>query len=537
MGSGLAQHAVRQTGQLGHGQRPARRLFDQLAAQRAPAHLFAHPAFEEGLGRLPQIQLRIELPAEALDIEQGFLQHHQLWLDFDVEAARHLEQAQQGAAELDLFQRLVEDGFADGADRCFELIHPRSARHPAGVDVRLGDALVVALEEGEEVLRQVVLVDVGQRAHDAEVERDVLTVRCDENVARMHVGVKEAVAEHLGEEDFDAGARQRGHVHALGAQGIDLRDRQAVHALHHHRAGTAVVPVDLGHREQWRIAEIAAQLRTVRRLAHQVQFVAEVLGKLGHHLARLQPAPFRPHAFEQRGSGFHQCDVVGDDVFDARPQHLDRHVLAGRQHREMHLRDRGRRHRLRLETAENLRQRLAVEGFQAGDRLFRREGRHAVLQLGQFVGQIGRQQIASRRQHLAELDEDGAERLQRLAQTHRTRRVEAAAEPGDTQQAGEAQLAAGVDQHLVQPETQADGDDLEQSQPAHRFSPSPRAADRQGSDGRRETSCCSIRQRRGSAHCTRRPAAPEAARGGPPRARVILRGLQMLLRFAPPFHS
>jgi hypothetical protein len=53
--------------------------------------------------------------------------------------------------------------------------------------VRGGDATVVAAEEREEVLREVALVLVGQRAHDAEVERDVLPevrrVDRDEDVA------------------------------------------------------------------------------------------------------------------------------------------------------------------------------------------------------------------------------------------------------------------------------------------------------------------------------------------------------------------
>ena len=37
--------------------------------------------------------------------------------------------------------------------------------------------------------------------------------------------------------------------------------------------------------------------------------------------------------------------------------------------------------------------------------------RHPVLQLGQLVGDVGGQQVAARRQHLAELDEDRSERL------------------------------------------------------------------------------------------------------------------------------
>ena len=54
-----------------------------------------------------------------------------------------------------------------------------------------------------------------------------------------------------------------------------------------------------------------------------------------------------------------------------------------------------------------------------------RERRHAVLQLGQFVGEVRRQQVAPRRQHLAELDEDRPEPLQALAQPHAARRIQA----------------------------------------------------------------------------------------------------------------
>jgi hypothetical protein len=139
----------------------------------------------------------------------------------------------------------------------------------------------------------------------------------------------------------------------------------------------------------------------------------------------------------------------------------------------VHLGDRGRSHRLHFEAAENLIERLAVEHFELGDGLLGREGRHAILQLGQLVGEIRRQQIAPRRQHLTELHEDRTERFKRLAQAHRARLVETAAQAGHAQQTGEAQLAAGIEQHLVEPETQTHRQDLEQSQPAHGVRPAP----------------------------------------------------------------
>ena len=78
---------------------------------------------------------------QALDVEQGLLQHHQLRLDFDVEPARGLEQAQQHAAEGDFVQRPVEDRLADGADRRLEFIDARVGRRPAGLDVRFATRL------------------------------------------------------------------------------------------------------------------------------------------------------------------------------------------------------------------------------------------------------------------------------------------------------------------------------------------------------------------------------------------------------------
>jgi len=73
--------------------------------------------------------------------------------------------------------------------------------------MHLGDAPVVAAEEGEEILREVVLVDRGQRAHDAEIERDVLAVRGNQDIARVHVGMEEAVAKHLRKKNLDPRAR------------------------------------------------------------------------------------------------------------------------------------------------------------------------------------------------------------------------------------------------------------------------------------------------------------------------------------------
>ena len=137
-------------------------------------------------------------------------------------------------------------------------------------------------------------------------------------------------------------------------QGVDLRDRRAAHALHHHHALRAQVPVHRGHEEQRRAGEVAAELARVRRFAHQIELVVEVARELGHHLARLEAAAFGPPALGERRAGLEQREVAGDRRLDARAQHLDRDLGAVVQPAEMHLGDRGACHGLRFERTEHV---------------------------------------------------------------------------------------------------------------------------------------------------------------------------------------
>ena len=67
----------------------------------------------------------------------------------------------------------------------------------------------------------------------------------------MHVGVKEAVIEHLREENLHAGFGQFFEVDALGAQAVDVCHRGSVDALHHQQVDARKLPVHLRHIEQW----------------------------------------------------------------------------------------------------------------------------------------------------------------------------------------------------------------------------------------------------------------------------------------------
>ena len=110
-----------------------------------------------------------------------------------------------------------------------------STRVPGGTQpestCKRRDAPVVAAEEREEILGEIVLVALVERADDAEVHGDVLRplrIRdVDEDVAGMHVGVKEVVAEHLREEDLDAVLGEPLDVGARGAQRGEVVDLNA----------------------------------------------------------------------------------------------------------------------------------------------------------------------------------------------------------------------------------------------------------------------------------------------------------------------
>ena len=175
-------------------------------------------------------------------------------------------------------------------------------------------------------------------------------------------------------------------------------------------------------------ARCGAARLALRAFALQVEFGGQRVLDLGHDLARADLVGGRMRAVDQRGERLaaarcrrrSACSMSG-------AQHLDhdfarRRVAVGRQRRRMHLRDRGRGQRRGVEARERVGDRPAQRLL---DRCARAavavERRDAVLQQRQFVGDVGRHQVAARRQDLPELDEDRPELLQRQAQARAAR--------------------------------------------------------------------------------------------------------------------
>ena len=72
--------------------------------------------------------------------------------------------------------------------------------------MHLGGALIVAGDEAVEDFGEEAPLLRPEPAHDAEVDGDQPAVVVDEQIAGMHVGVEEAVAQRVAQEGLDHGA-------------------------------------------------------------------------------------------------------------------------------------------------------------------------------------------------------------------------------------------------------------------------------------------------------------------------------------------
>ena len=252
----------------------------------------------------------------------------------------------------------------------------------------------------------------------------------------MHIGVKKPVAEHLGEKDCYAITRQLGNVHALPTQLFHFVDLHAVHALHDHHFGVAIVPEHLWNHDQIKPLHVASQLRCVGRFTQQIQFIVKVFVKLGHHLPGLESLAVGREFLHPPCHHAHEAQVFFDDGKHIGPEHLHRHfspaVAPVQQGRKMNLCNRGACHGHLLKMAENRIQRLAKRPFYRchGNRTGERW--NPVLQVRQFVSDIGWEQVTSRGQNLPKLHEDRPESLQRFAQSLATRGIQPPSQRNDS---------------------------------------------------------------------------------------------------------
>ncbi len=214
-------------------------------------------------------------------------------------------------------------------------------------------------------------------------------------------------------------------------------------------------------------------MRGIAGLTHQVELVEDGLLVFTHHFDGSEALAAFPVVVREMGERVQHLEIARDHRVHAGPQDLDHHLAClraieadlGPELGGVHLRNRRGGQRLFLEHREHLLGGAAVGLLDDGARDTAVEGWHAVLELGELVGDVRGQQVAARGQRLAELDEDGAQLLQCLAQPFGARRLATAHRPGPRrQQEQESQrpIQVGGAHEFVQPVPHQHALDLDQ---------------------------------------------------------------------------
>jgi hypothetical protein len=230
-----------------------------------------------------------------------------------------------------------------------------------------------------------------------------------------------------------------------------------------------MLPEYLGDIDQVRVREVRPELTGIGGLAAEVELVVDGLVVLLHHFDRPQPRAFLPIPVCKASQGVQKVEIPVDDLVDARPQDLYHHLGTVVQPRRVCLGHRGRGKRLRVETGKMLRQRLAVGPLDDGSGHLARKRRYPVLEPSQFGSDIFGQQVRPARQHLAELDENRPQLLQRLADalTPRRQRLAPPAPGSEPQHEAVGPEKRYADDEVVQTMLDHDPGDVEYPEQAH----------------------------------------------------------------------
>src|SRR5262245_11340215 len=100
------------------------------------------------------------------------------------------------------------DRLADRPDRLGEAFDRMMRRHIASLEMHFSGAEIVSGDEAEQDLGEESSFVWAQPSHDAKVDRDQPSLGVDEEIARMHVGMKKAVPKCVAQEGLDQSAAE-----------------------------------------------------------------------------------------------------------------------------------------------------------------------------------------------------------------------------------------------------------------------------------------------------------------------------------------
>ncbi len=314
-----------------------------------------------------------------------------------------------------LLDRLADGGTEPGG------VGARSRRREPQEPV--GNRVVVAVDERPEDESHPSPRPPVEPTEHAEVEEGDAVTRQEEEVARVRIGVEEAVDEDLPYHRVRRDAQERFGVESRRAQLVRRRRAQPLDKLHRQHARRRTRPVHCGHDDARVPGEELAHALGGPRLAPEVELAAGVVGELGDRRGRPEGERLRAPALDPAGEKPEQREVALDLLGDPGPLHLDRDRAPIRENGPVHLRQRRGRERLALELGEEVRERsaeLALDdsfGDVAGER------RHRVVERAQRLRVRKRNIVRPQREHLPRFDERRPQPLEHPAHPLRQRQL------------------------------------------------------------------------------------------------------------------
>src|SRR5258707_4312981 len=102
----------------------------------------------------------------------------------------------------------------------------------AGLEMHLGDAAIIARDEAQENFGEEAPLFHAEPAHDAEIDRHQPPGLVEEQIAGMHVGMKETIAQRMAQETLDYLAPEFAQVDLRPRQPRMVAQRNAVDPFH-----------------------------------------------------------------------------------------------------------------------------------------------------------------------------------------------------------------------------------------------------------------------------------------------------------------
>jgi hypothetical protein len=151
--------------------------------------------------------------------------------------------------------------------------------------------------------------------------------------------------------------------------------------------------------------ELTGKPLNIGQLDGKIDFPAETAGKLVDNGHGLMPLNLFQVLFHQFGNMGQNLKINRNDILNSRPLHLDHHLGAAVETGPVHLTDGRGRQGLGVEIMEDFLGITSQFFLEDGTNLLQGKRRNIVLQLGQFIEEIGGNQVGPGGKQLPQLNE------------------------------------------------------------------------------------------------------------------------------------